>query len=901
MLSKVVRAFKNLGRKEPESTAQHQLKDVHGNKVDVSLLLQANPARVQSYPPNPRAIPVIQVEHILSEMDDIIQLTKEQGAVPEVNDGGYTFENMYLETIKRFASYAHVLPASLNWHHFRPGGLLYHSLDVGLRSLMWAKDNAVPRWGHIDEDVKRRPAWVFAAWLGGLLHDSGKILTDVTVVGNNGEIWDPEEEDLIKWSVRTKVGNYNYEHKTTRTLKGHERLASEMIAKVISPKAKAFIKSSPDNLMDELKNALRGYDNSKSYLAKAIRQGDFLSTQEDVEKIWSGCLEQRTAALYEQVVKAMLALQPNWDCNSKDSHVFQLGGHVFLKYPDALEQIIEKLRSAGVNTPASAKTLAEILMDRQIIIPADADSIYGMLDIGKFKKSDIVRKMKAKNEAFKIRVVRISWPGYVFGTEVLPPSITGYVKRNSQWDVTHYTEKSYYDYTGEELKEIALDLNNGTPTNDVEETVENIPVQDSERKPDFSTAASLKQASSKKVKKQTQKPKPSALRSTKQTKPDSQPINKPAASKEAAANAVELKTDTPKSTTQSTQDNLTGSIKTKKPKKLPAGIQTLTSPKMETVNSKTEESDDKKPEAQGTSNSNPNQKVPAETKAKKKVVDANLDKPKKKVVLESMDSLAVNANTPNEPQSDDVQEVDLHADILGVATKTIPTLQWVAGMTTKIDTAIDSLLVRGKYEFNDGIVCLSYDLITQESGKDKREVQDHFRNRSNYTHESALSSRPVKTIKKKVYAPLSEFIVNHYPEVCLATIRQDAHEENEVAIEAPAQAEEELITNVAKESNFESPTVNLENDAPVQEKDKKQSLEDFILSHATQLAEANVLIQEGDLYILDKEDIINALSNLGYKVLKSTTRMAFKRMNTSDKDQTHSFNAVEKPIWTIKL
>ena len=884
MLNRVVRAIFKKG-KPPEKSA-HQLRDVHGKVVDVKMLLQANPARVQSYPANPRAIPLITVEHILEEMKDIVNLTEEHAAVPAMNDEGYTFENLYLETIKRFASYAHVLPASLNWHHYQPGGLLYHSLDVGVRGLMWAKDNAVPRWGHIDQDVKRKPIWVFAAWLGGLLHDSGKILTDVTVVGNNGEVWDPEEETLIDWSVRTKVTSYNYEHKTTRKLKQHERVASEMLSRVISPKARQFLKSSPDNVMDDLKEVLRGYGNSKSYLAKAIREGDYLSTQEDVEKIWEGCLEQRTAALYEQVVKAMTTLQPSWDCNTKDGHIFQLGGHVYLKYPETLDNIINKLKSAGVNTPSSAKNLAEILMDRQILIPASSDSIYGMLEMGKFKKSDIVRKMTAKNEAFKIRVVRISWPGYVFGTAVLPPSITGYVKQSTAWDVTHYMESSFSDYSNEELKEIALEMNRQDETAD-ETSKPSEPENPSTNK---SALDKLRQSTNHEVKKhqqtvakkntsnETNRPlvnsesKAEVLEKTNADKLKVQPAKK----KKPPANTIKLSTDTPESLSEKTKNNLQGSVNTKAARKLPKGLksQAITS-----VSEQESLKSDKKPV---------DSKPPAPTKKKRPPLDFESSKESEQEHNEQPLKQELHESKKSKQESEP-DNAKTHDDIIGQGAR-LPKLPWVHSMVQIIDVTIDELLKNNEFEISDNIVLLSYDKLMEHSKRDRMEIQEHFRNRRSYIHDSVSSRRPTIKHQGNIYVPISDNIVSHYGFISKQLMSNDDKDTSELEVK-----------DVTTETN-EQPT------PPAQPSDNKNAqtadgteLIEYIISHKEDLSERGHLLEADGFLYCACSTIVSEISRMKSNSFSLMgIKITLRRLNVLPKGTTKIISGAEREVWGIR-
>lgn len=441
-------------KRAPDDSSKIKIKDVHGNVVEGELLLSTSPIRIQPYPAKIKKYAVVNIDYLLEELSEIIEETKNQALVPELNDGGYTFDNLYLDTIKEFAKYVHILPASQNWHHHQPGGLLYHSLDVGYRALRWANDNSVPRFCHIDEEVRRRPRWRYAAWVGGLLHDVGKIVTDINVFGEDGSIWDPEEQNLVDWAKSSGTKTMNWEHKVNRVHKHHEVVAAEMLVKILPERARHFIKTSPDDLMGELKAVLRGYETSKGFLANAIRTADVISTQEDVQKVWENDLEQRTAAIYEQCVKAMKALLPRWGVNEKSGCVFNLGGDIYLKYPDSLEDVRDKLTTAGLNIPQTAKGLLNVLADRGIIKKDSDDSDYSMLSLGKYTKSQIAEDANKEQPRTKLRVIRVTWPGYVFGGDVIPPAMTGYVKTSLSWDVRHYTESTLRQYKKEELDSI---------------------------------------------------------------------------------------------------------------------------------------------------------------------------------------------------------------------------------------------------------------------------------------------------------------------------------------------------------------------------------------------------------------------------------------------------------------
>ena len=83
--------------------------------------------------------------------------------------------------IKSFADYIGDLPASECYHHYEPSGLMRHSLETALLALQYAMD--------LTADIRLTPkerrenlrSFLLLAFAGGLLHDAGKVLTDLTV------------------------------------------------------------------------------------------------------------------------------------------------------------------------------------------------------------------------------------------------------------------------------------------------------------------------------------------------------------------------------------------------------------------------------------------------------------------------------------------------------------------------------------------------------------------------------------------------------------------------------------------------------------------------------------------------------------------------------------------------
>ncbi|MFA7098079.1 MAG: TraI domain-containing protein, partial [Gammaproteobacteria bacterium] len=121
-------------------------------------------------------------------------------ATPEI------IERHYLPAIQRFASFAHLLPASQSHHHRGAGGLLRHSLEVGLWALQSADRVLLDAAKTPSRRREMEPRWQLAVFLAALCHDAGKPVTDLSVTDRDrAAIWKPIKEDLYAWAARNEI------------------------------------------------------------------------------------------------------------------------------------------------------------------------------------------------------------------------------------------------------------------------------------------------------------------------------------------------------------------------------------------------------------------------------------------------------------------------------------------------------------------------------------------------------------------------------------------------------------------------------------------------------------------------------------------------------------------------
>ena len=157
-----------------------------------------------TYPPKESPMPILSTDYVLSTQAELIRAIESAVPLTEEEKDEYLFP-----VIRRLAGYVHLLPASQAHHHNGRGGLFFHSLDVGLRSVRMARR----RIHDLESDQQRRyqnkGRWYLAICIAGLLHDVGKAVTDMTVTADGGKsMWKPSVEPLVDWARNNHVKDY---------------------------------------------------------------------------------------------------------------------------------------------------------------------------------------------------------------------------------------------------------------------------------------------------------------------------------------------------------------------------------------------------------------------------------------------------------------------------------------------------------------------------------------------------------------------------------------------------------------------------------------------------------------------------------------------------------------------
>ena len=89
--------------------------------------------------PKPDGLVALSAKELLKPYGHLIGQIHQHVAVPETH-----WKEVYLQFIDNFATQVQLLPASESHHHSSAGGLLTHSLEVGLNALKFRKSKMLP-------------------------------------------------------------------------------------------------------------------------------------------------------------------------------------------------------------------------------------------------------------------------------------------------------------------------------------------------------------------------------------------------------------------------------------------------------------------------------------------------------------------------------------------------------------------------------------------------------------------------------------------------------------------------------------------------------------------------------------------------------------------------------------
>lgn len=318
---------------------------------------------VPRYPPFMKGLPTVAPERLLAQHPEILAQYKRSVIVsPE------QYEQFYIGALRRFAAYAHLLPASQTHHHRGAGGLLRHSMEVALWSLQGA-DNMLLSMGK--SPAQRRsiePRWQLTAFLAGLCHDVGKPATDMTITDSDRKVtWKPLTEDLYDWAQRNNLKSYFLDWRPGRG-KQHVSLSNLLAERIIGSEALQWIDEGGTELVVWLMEALSGNPGATNPLYDLVIRADSSSTERDLKTMGVAMagyelgvpIERHLMDIMRRLIKEGI-----WQVNELGARVWNINGGIYLVWPASGDEIAAKVRSDDLKGfPRTPDGILDMLLER---------------------------------------------------------------------------------------------------------------------------------------------------------------------------------------------------------------------------------------------------------------------------------------------------------------------------------------------------------------------------------------------------------------------------------------------------------------------------------------------------------------------------------------------------------
>ncbi|RZQ05324.1 phosphohydrolase [Vibrio vulnificus] len=338
-------------------------------------------AEIPRYPPFLKGLPAASPEDLQSTQDELIAKLRQVLGFNQLE-----FQRLIQPCIDHLASYVHLLPASEHHHHSGAGGLLRHSLEVAFWAAQAAEGIIFVASGTPVEKKELEPRWRVAAALGGLFHDIGKPVSDLSITDEDGRYqWNPFLETLSQWTTNNSIERYFIRWRDGRC-KRHEQFSILVLNRVMTPELLAWLTQPGPEILQAMLEAI-GNTDPEHVLSKLVIEADQTSVQRDLKaqriSVDDNALGVPVERYLLDAMRRLLA-SSQWLVNQRDARVWirksNQSTNLYLVWKSAAKDIIELLAKDKIpGIPRDPDTLADILIERGLATKSASNERYESL------------------------------------------------------------------------------------------------------------------------------------------------------------------------------------------------------------------------------------------------------------------------------------------------------------------------------------------------------------------------------------------------------------------------------------------------------------------------------------------------------------------------------------------
>lgn len=263
------------------------------------------------------------------------------------HDLGFTphvYEKLTEPLIKWLSEFLLYLPASEHFHHIEPGAFYLHCLQTANKAAQLASNNSSLFFNvNLEDRAKYQLNFVYAAWIGGLIHDIGKPIVDMDVYAVDRDrvwlrdipTWSPLDETLDSWCINNRVKWYRVVFTRDKDKENHELYISAFIERMLDKIPAVEI----DKRL--IFDFLISINTKTSKLNNVVSKADSLSTGHDIVRYDKVGVFNTPIACF---VRAIVDYEFDFS-NSTSKPYFRSEIGIHIHYPQGMKTLIEYMFS----------------------------------------------------------------------------------------------------------------------------------------------------------------------------------------------------------------------------------------------------------------------------------------------------------------------------------------------------------------------------------------------------------------------------------------------------------------------------------------------------------------------------------------------------------------------------
>lgn len=327
---------------------------------------------IPRYPPFMEGLPIYPPSTLLATQKELVDGIRQIIANDSLLDEHYT------PAMMRLAALVQLLPASQAHHHRGAGGMLRHSLEVGLWALQQTEGKLIR--GVVTPQQRRviEPRWKLTVFLAGLCHDLGKAVTDISVTDRANELkWSPYEHGLYDWANIHKIDSY-FLHWQEGRGKKHVTITSTLMSSVVSKESMKWINEGSTDAWVWLNESLNNNPGSTNQIHNFVVKADQLSVERDLKSMGVAMAGYEIGVPVERYltdIMRRLVQEGIWRINEPSARVWNLDGTTYLVWPMAGDEIARRTKDEDIpGLPKTADGILDMMVEREIAFIRDDDS-----------------------------------------------------------------------------------------------------------------------------------------------------------------------------------------------------------------------------------------------------------------------------------------------------------------------------------------------------------------------------------------------------------------------------------------------------------------------------------------------------------------------------------------------